>query len=456
MAPTEPDDDAFPGFRPPWSQSDRTVPRRLVRPLQEFLETSTAGGVFLVVAAAVAVVWANLPDSGSYERFWTTTVSLGVGHWHLVESLRTWVNDGLMTLFFLVVGLEIKRELVTGELRDRRAAALPVIAAVGGMLVPALLYLAINASGPERRGWGIAMPTDIAFTLGVLAIATRNGPSGLRSFLLSLAIVDDILTIVVIGLFYPTEIRLAPLGLVVGVVVVIVALERIHVRMSAVYVALGVMIWLALHASGVEPALAGVIVGLLTPAVPFQRPSHVSREAIRVADATVDEPDPPDADASEWLRLAWLSREAVSPLGRAEHQLLPWTTFVVLPLFALANVGVRLSAGMIGDALTSPVAIGIVVAHVAGKVLGIGGAAWLGVRFRVGRLPTQMRLAHIFAVGAAAGVAFTVSIFVAEIAFVEYPELVTTAKLGVLFTFIAVPIGVVWLRAVTRRDATGP
>ncbi|MGH2596000.1 MAG: Na+/H+ antiporter NhaA [Actinomycetota bacterium] len=426
-----------------------------MRPLQEFLQASTSGGVLLVIAAALALGWANAPFSDSYERLWRTQISFGIGGWQLAESLRYWVNDGLMSLFFLVVGLEIKRELVSGELRDGRAALLPGIAAVGGMLVPALIYLAMNAGAPESRGWGIAMPTDIAFTLGILALATRNLPVGLRSFVLTLAIVDDILTIVVIALFYPTEIKLPPLLLVVVIAVVMVVLERIYVRASAIYVALGVTMWLAMHASGVEPALAGVIVGLLTPATPFQRPRHVSEMAVQVADETVDEPDPPDADAHQWLRLAWLSREAVSPLARVEHVLLPWTTFVVLPVFALANAGVRVSATVLADSLTSPVTWGVVIGHVAGKIIGIGGATWLAIRLRVCRLPTGTTLGQIFAAAAAAGVAFTVSLFVADIAFARHPQLITFAKMGILLTFIGVPIGAVWVRFVTQRSEDG-
>ena len=234
-----------------------------------------------------------------------------------------------------------------------------------------------------------------------------------------------------------------------------VVLERIHVRAAAVYVSLGVMMWLAMHASGVEPALAGVVVGLITPAVAFQRPRHVSEEAIRVADETVDEPDPPDADAHWWLRLAWLSKEAVSPLARVEHLLLPWTTFAVLPLFALANAGVRLSAAGLSDALSSPVTLGVAIGHVAGKILGIGVATWLVVRSGLGRLPEGTRIAHIFAIGAAAGVAFTVSFFVGDVAFGGQPDLIEQAKIGILASaVIAGPLGYVLLRVTTRARPT--
>ncbi len=458
MAPTDPDDDgpSRSALRVPWAHSDRLVPRRVVRPLQEFLQASTSGGVLLVFAAIIALVWANSPVADSYVRFWRMKISISVADRTLSESLRYWVNDGLMALFFLVVGLEIKRELLVGELRDRRAAALPVIGAVGGMVVPALIYLGINAGGDGVRGWGIAMPTDIAFTLGILALAVRNAPAGLRAFVLTLAIVDDILTIVVIALFYPTEIRIPPLLLAVSCAASMAILERIHVRAGPVYIALGLAMWLAMHASDVEPALAGVVVGLLTPVFPFQRPDRVSEEAVRIARETMDEPDPPDADALLWLRLSWLSKEAVSPLARVEHLLLPWTTFVILPLFALANAGVRLSVSALADALTSPVTIGVATGHTVGKTLGIGGAVWLALRMGIGQLPEGTRLVHVFAVATAAGVAFTVSLFVAEVAFINRPDLIEQAKIGILLTaVICGPIGYVWLRLSTRTPEPG-
>lgn len=409
-----------------------------------------------MAAALIALVWANSPIGDTYDRFWGTEISIRSGDWAITEDLRYWVNDGLMALFFLVVGLEIKRELLTGELRDLRAAVLPAVAALGGMLVPALVYLAINAGGAGARGWGIAMPTDIAFALGILVLAARSAPQSLKPFLLTLAIVDDILTIVVIALFYAGGVEVAALLLAGLAAALMFLFERIHVRASPVYIALGVGMWVALHASGVHPALSGVVVGLLTPAVPFQRPRHVSEEAVRVADETVDEPEPPDADAHWWLRLARLSREAVSPLARVEHLLLPLTSFVVLPVFALANAGVALSAEDVSDALTSPVALGVSVGRVAGKILGIGLATWLAVRLGLGRLPVGAGPAHIVGLGAAAGIAFTVSLFVAELAFTARPELLEAAKVGILGSaLIAGPLGFAILRLAGGRVRGG-
>ena len=331
--------------------------RRMVRPLQEFLQESTASAVLLLIAALVALVWVNSPIGDSYERLWRTTFTLGSGRWAVSHDLRHWVNDGLMALFFLVVGLEIKREFLSGELRDRRTAALPVIAAVAGMAVPALIYLAINAGGDGARGWGIAMPTDIAFTLGILALASKNAPPGLRSFVLTLAIVDDILTFVVIAIFYPTELDAVPLLVAALLVAAMVVLPRLGIRPPLIYVGLGVGVWVAMNASGVPAALAGVVVGLVTPAVPIPR------------------------------RRGPVPDDAIAPLARVEHLLLPWASFVILPLFALANAGVRLSATTLTDALHSPVSVGIVVARIVGKVVGIGLAAWVATRLGVRSSP---------------------------------------------------------------------
>ncbi len=395
--------------------------RRMVRPLQEFLQESTASAVLLVIAALVALVWVNSPIGDSYDRLWRTTLTIGSGRWAVSHDLRHWVNDGLMALFFLVVGLEIKREFLSGELRDRRAAALPVIAAVGGMVLPALIYLAINAGGDGAHGWGIAMPTDIAFTLGILALASKNAPPGLRSFVLTLAIVDDILTFVVIAIFYPTELDLVPILVAAALVTAMIVLPRLRIRAPLLYVGLGVGVWLAMNASGVPAALAGVVVGLLTPAAPIPR------------------------------RRGSVPEDAVAPLARVEHLLLPWTSFVILPLFALANAGVRVSSSALTDALHSPVSVGIVVGRILGKIAGIAFAAWVATRLGA-RLPAGTRFAHVVGVAAAAAIAFTVSLFVADLAFVDRPGLISEAKIGILTCApIAGALGYLLLRAAGRH-----
>ena len=308
-------------IRMPWARSDRLVPRTVLRPLQEFLATSIAGSVLLLAAVVVALVWANSPWSESYARLWETHLSLQIGAaLHLDKDLQFWVNDGLMALFFLVVGLEIKREVLSGELRHLRAAILPVMAAIGGMAVPALLYLAVAGGGDTGRGWGIPMATDIAFALGALTLAAKYASPTLKPLLLTLAIADDIGAILVIAIFYTGGIEWMALAGAVVVVVLVVLAARNHVRAQLLYVALGVALWYLTYRAGIHPTIAGVVLGLVTPAVPLQRPKAVSAEAHRIADETEDDPEPPDADDHWWMRLAWLSREAVSPMARTEHR----------------------------------------------------------------------------------------------------------------------------------------
>jgi len=439
------------GLRMPWSRSERPVPRRVLKPLQSFLEQEAASGALLLLATIVALVWANSPWRASYEDLWHTILRVRVGPWAIAEDLRHWVNDALMALFFLVVGLEIKREVLTGELRDARAAALPAIAALGGMVVPALLYFGLNAGGEGSRGWGIPMATDIAFALGALTIAARHAPPNLKPFLLTLAIVDDIGAIVVIALFYSGGITWGAVGVAAALCLVIAFLKRIHVRSTPVYVVLGVAVWIATFESGVHPTIAGVALGLLTPAVPFQRPRAVSDEAHRVADETGDDPSPPDADAHHWLHLEALSRESVSPLVRVESVLHPWTSFVIVPAFALANAGVYLTAEAIGDAATSTVTVGIVLGLVVGKLAGISVASWVAVRAGLARLPEGVTWHHLVGTAAVAGIGFTVSLFIADLAFTN-ARLTDTAKVGILAgSLLAGGVGYAVLRAGASR-----
>jgi Na+:H+ antiporter, NhaA family len=432
-------------IRPPWSRSDRRVPRLVLRPLQEFLSTSTASATLLAAAAIVALVWASWPGS-SYEAFWGTVGEVRLGSWSIALDLRHWVNEGLMTLFFLVVGLEIKRELLTGELRRFRVAFLPLIVATSGMAVPALLYLALVRGGAGVRGWAIPMATDIVFALAVLALGGPAVPAGLRSLLLALAIIDDIGSLVVVAFLDPGSASTAWMIVVVVLASLVAVFPRLHIRASAVYVALGVAIWYGLLRAGLHPALAGVLVGLLTPAEPFQRPRAVSEEARRTADETADDPSPADADAHQWLRLADLSREAVSPLARVEHLLLPWTSFLVLPLFALANLGVELSTGALAAAAGSAVAWAIVVGRVFGKLLGIWGGAVLASRVGLVDLPAEVSDRHLAGMAIAAGTGFTVPLFIAELVFGGTP-LLDQARIGLLAASVVSAVaGTLFLR----------
>ena len=442
MQPADPEE-----IRPPWSRSERTFPRTIVRPLQEFLQTSTAASFVLLSAIVVALVWINSPWWESYERLWHTSLVLQVGDMTIGTDLHFWIQDGLMTFFFVLVGLEIKRELTVGELQRPRAAALPALAAIGGMVVPAVLYLAIADGGATERGWGIPIATDIALALGALALAARHAPSSLKPLLLTLAIVDDIGAIAVIAIFYSRGGQ--PEAIVAALVVIglVVVAQRLHVRAAWVYVVLGAGLWFACYKAGIHPTIAGVVMGLLTPVQPFQRPAAVSREAKRIADETADEPDPIDADAPAWLELATLSREAISPLARVEHLLLPWSSFLIVPVFALSSAGVRLSPSTISAAFSSVVAIGVFVGLVFGKPIGVVGASLLARWTRVGETPEGVGTRAIVGLGATAGIGFTVGLFIAELAFPDDAALLAEAKIGILFaSVVAAVLGYVVLR----------
>ncbi|MFN2589401.1 MAG: Na+/H+ antiporter NhaA [Actinomycetota bacterium] len=417
-------------LRPSWLYSGRRVPRLVLRPLQAFLQTEYGGGLVLLVFTLAALTWANAPWHESYERVWRSELAINVGPWHVAHDVRQWINEGLMTIFFLVVGLEIKRELVSGELSDRRAAALPVIAAIGGMVVPASIYLAFNQTGASVRGWGIPMATDIAFAVAVLSLAAPKLPRGVRAFLLALAIVDDIGAILVIAIFYSGDIEWLGLLVAAGVLAAIRILRRVGVRSPPLYVALGIAVWAATFASGLHATVAGVALGLITPAIPSQRPKAVSIEARRIADQTDDEPDPPDADAHHWLRLGRISRQAVSPLARLEHLLHPWSSYVIVPLFALANAGVHITAEGLRAAATSSVTIGIMIGLVVGKPVGVTVASWVGVRAGLTRLPGGIGWRHVIGTGMVAGIGFTVSLIITDLAFTTRQQV--PAKLGVL------------------------
>jgi len=424
----------------------------VVRPVQRFLNTEASGGLLLLGAAAIALIWSNSSWADSYEEVWHTRLSFRLGSWELAEDLRHIINDALMAIFFFVVGLEIKREFVVGELRDKRTAALSFFGAAGGMVVPALLYAWVNWGGEGARGWGVPMATDIAFAVGVLAIAGKGLSPSLKVFLLSLAIVDDIGAIIVIALFYSQSISGQALAVAAVLLMLIVGLKRAQVRSTFIYVVLGAGVWLAVFQSGVHATIAGVALGLLTPALPFHASKGVSEEARDIADRTPDDPVPSDAEAAEWLLLAGVAREAVSPLTRLEHSLHPLTSFVIVPLFALANAGVRLNAETLGRTFSSPVTLGVILGLVAGKIAGITLGAWLGVRFKLARLPGGMSWLHLTAVAAVAGVGFTVSLFIADLAFNE-PELLEAAKTGIVAaSVLAGLIGGTLLKVLKRAE----
>ena len=418
---------------------------RLPRPVRRFLETEAGGGVVLLVAAVVALVWANSPWSGGYESLWSTELRFSVGGVELAEDLRHWVNDALMAVFFFVVGLEIKRELVVGELRSVRTAALPAVAALGGMAVPAALYAVVNAGGPGADGWGIPMATDIAFAVGVIALLGSRIPPALKLFLLTLAIVDDIGAITVIAVFYSDGIDPGALAVAGGGVLAVVALRGLRIEWPFAYLAVGAVVWVATYQSGVHATIAGVVLGLLTRAHPVA-PDALTADW--VSDLAED-PSPEDLTA-----LRRVARASVSPAERLQHDLHPVTSFVIVPLFALANAGVEIEAGAFDTPGTASVALGVALGLVAGKVLGVAGASWLAVRLRVGELPPGVTGRHVLGAAGLAGIGFTVSLFIAGLAFPDAPALEEAAKMGILgASFLAALAGSAILATAGRRPA---
>lgn len=410
-----------------------------------YMGTEAGGSALLLVGALGALVWANSPWSGGYAAFWSTPATIAVDGVELGMDLRHWVNDAAMALFFMVVGLEITREVATGELRNRRAVAAPALGAVGGLVVPALLYLALNPSGPASSGWGIVMSTDTAFTLGVLALFGPRCPDRLRLFLLTLAIVDDIGAIGVMALFYSDAIVVPALLVALMLVLVLLVLRWQGVWRLSPYVLVGVGLWLAVHGSGVHATLAGVVLGLVVPARP---PSQ--REVDRTAAYGRALREAPDAQRARLTNLAVAA--TVPANARLQEALHRWTAYLVVPVFGLANAGVRLDGQALAAAAASPVTWGVVLGLVGGNAVGITAGTFLALRSGQGVLPGGVRWSHLMAGATLAGIGFTISLFVTELAFAGDAVLREQAKIGILAgSLTAAVLGTLLLRLLGDR-----
>jgi Na+/H+ antiporter NhaA len=397
--------------------------RNLAAPVRDFLSTETGSAVVLLGAVLVALAWANSPWSGSYESFWGTKLSVQVGGGGISMDLRGWVNEGLMTFFFLVVGLEAKRELDLGELRERRRIAIPVIAAAGGMTLPIAIYLALNAGDAGAHGWGAAMSTDTAFALGVLALVAPAGATRLRVFLLTIVVVDDLAALLVIATAYTERVSFVPLAVAAGLFLVLLALRYAPIWRSEAAAVVGVGMWVALFESGVHPTIAGLAAGLVASAYP---PARTDLERVTELTRSFREQPTPELARSAQLGVA----SAISPNERLQYRLHPWTSFAIVPLFALANAGIHVDGELLRDAVTSPITLGILLGYVVGKPFGILGASWLATRRWFGGPRLPVTWPGLAGAGAAAGIGFTVSLLIASIAF-EGQQL-DEAKLGVL------------------------
>jgi len=429
---------------------------RVIGPFREFFQSTVSGGLLLMAAAIVALVWANSPWSASYAELWQMPMTIGIGEFVLTKPLLLWINDALMAVFFLVVGVEIKRELLVGELNSVRKATLPMVAAAGGAILPAAIFALIVGGGLGSSGWGIPMATDIAFALGVLALLGSRIPLGLKIFLTALAIVDDLLAVLVIAVFYTENLDVTMVAAAAGVMVLLLVANRLGVRHPIVYAALGVVLWVFVLKSGVHATIAGVLLAATIPArVRIDAPAFVARareiidrfERTVVKDPEVDV----EEDHEDLWELETVTEQAQAPMLRLEHMLHPWVSFLIVPLFALANAGVTITPELLTWPL-DPIILGVVLGLVVGKQIGITAATWLIVRSGRATLPAGVTWRHIYGVAWLGGIGFTMSLFIAELG-LDGPDQLASAKLGILAaSAIAGVGGYVLLRSWATRD----
>lgn len=447
----------FSGIEDPLLAERRQRVDRFVRPIQSFMQLETAGGVLLLAATVIALVWANSAWSDSYHDLIQHQLSVDLGIWSLEAPLHFWINDAAMVLFFFVVGLEIKREAVIGELSDPRRVIVPIVAAMGGMLAPALIFTAIvlSSGGEGSGGWGIPLATDIAFAVGVLTVVGSRVPFGLRVMLLALAIVDDIGGIIVIAIFYTSDLSFEALGVLVGVLALVYACRQSGIWYLPLYFLLGAVAWAATVESGIHPTITGVILGLLAPWKAWYHEQGfvdaAQQQVTRFREASVshDEEYAHEQKTYALRSLTTLATRAIAPLDRLEHELQPMVAFVIVPIFAFANAGVSLSLDTLADAVVAPVALGVFFGLLIGKPLGIVIATWLVVKAGA-TLPTGVKWSGIIGMGILGGIGFTVSLLITELSFTDEAHL-TDAKLGIIFaSLLAGIVGFVMLKLVYR------
>ena len=431
----------------------QALAERAFATVERFLHIEAVSGIVLVIAAVIALAWANSPYAASYEALWHTPLSIGLGDFVFSRSLHFWINDALMAVFFLVVGMEIRREMHEGALSDLRQAALPVGAALGGVVAPALIYVVMNSPPPQQLGWAVPTATDIAFAVGVLALLGRGVPSGIRVFLLALAIIDDIIAILIIALFYSGGLQAVGFAIAALGIALVLGLQRIGIGSAFGYIVPGALVWTGLLQAGIHPTLAGVVLGLLTPvrSTPTrEKPQDVVSRVAR--DLSQDEASRAEQLAKPARQLRMAQRELVPPVVRVQMALHPWVAYLIMPLFALANAGVSLNGLNLADTAPLQVMIGVAVALVVGKPLGVVAVSTLMVRLGWGRLPPGVSWGGITLVGLLAGIGFTMAIFIALLAFKD-EQLLSAAKLGVLVgSLMAAVIGIAWGLLFLRRQ----
>lgn len=440
------------------NRKPKALPHKVVSgvlsPVESFFAMETASGILLMITAVIAMIWANSPFYHSYELMLELPVGIKLGAIDVTKTLHHWVNDGIMVIFFFVVGLEIKRELIIGELSSPRKAALPMFAALGGMVAPALIYVAFNHDGRGASGWGIPMATDIAFAVGILTLMSRKVPLALKVFLLALAIVDDLGAVLVIALFYTEEIAAGALGVATATIFVTLFIKYAGIRNLMIYWILGVIAWFAVLKSGVHATVAGVILGLMTPVSPFYNLKKIPEKFRQLVDKIsggIDNANKKYTQLSyetfhDIETLEEMVKESRSPLDRLIHGLHPWVSFAVMPLFALFNAGVHISGDFtLASFAAEPIAIGVILGLVVGKPIGVLFFSWLAIKLNMAQLPEGVTWSHMAAVGFLAGIGFTMALFIGHLA-LKVPEVEIYSKLGILVaSFISGIIGVILL-----------
>jgi NhaA family Na+:H+ antiporter len=435
-------------FHAPWEKSFD----RILTPFEEFVHRQTTSGLLLMAMAVVALALANSPLASAYKHVIHTLISLDVGGWAVKMTLHHWINDGLMAIFFFVVGLELKREILVGELAQLRNAVLPIAAALGGMVVPALIYFIINPQGDASVGWGIPMATDIAFAIGALALLANRVPKALITFLVALAIVDDLGAVVVIAVFYTDTIAVTPLMLAVALFTLLMMLNLSGIRKTLPYFIISILLWYALLESGVHATLAGILGALSVPAKPKYNPERFCEHVGELMKLFKASHQPGQSIMTNVKLRAVVQtlengvRSVETPLQRMEHLWHIPVAYLVIPVFALANAGIPLELDSLGETLTHPVMLGVSMGLLLGKFVGITGASWLALKLGVAVLPKDTRFSQIAGVSLLAGIGFTMSIFVAQLGFEGNEELLLMAKTGILAASLLSGIaGYIWL-----------
>jgi NhaA family Na+:H+ antiporter len=438
----------------PWEKTFN----KIATPFEHFIHAQTTTGFVLMFMTVIALILANTPLTDTYVHFFHTKIDLSVGSWGLSHSIHHWINDGLMAIFFFIVGLEIKREMLMGELSNIKVAILPILAAIGGMVFPALIYLSINYNSTGEIGWGIPMATDIAFAISALVLLGNRVPHALVTFLVALAIVDDLGAVVVIALFYTDEIHILPLALAGVSFLIMVSFNRFGIRSILAYFLVGLGMWFFMLESGVHATIAGVIAAMAIPSKPKFAPidfSHVTRNQLDEYDNYPVTTDHIMHEQQKAVVLNIKDRiDAInSPSSKLEHDLHLPVSLIVIPLFALANAGISIDVSSITDTIIKPVSLGIILGLIVGKVLGIAGVAWLAIKLGIAKLPQNSTISQIFGVSFLGGIGFTMSIFVADLAFMGNEELILQAKVGILVASLFAGLaGFFWLKFATNKN----